>query len=375
MTKYRFVSEKFMRCGYTTGSCAAAAAKAACEMLFSQAAVRVSGISLPDGSACSFEVTDVFISPEKASCAVKKDGGDDPDVTDGALIHATVTRISEGIKIDGGEGVGRVTKPGLDQPVGNAAINSAPRKMIQAEVSDVCGRYGYTGGISVVISVPGGEELARRTFNSRLGIEGGISILGTSGIVEPMSNQAVVGAIRAELQVLAAAGNTELLVTVGNFAERFSSDVLRLTTDCFVKCGNFIGETLNAAAELGFKNILVVGHIGKLVKLGIGITNTHSACGDGRRETLIACALRAGASLENLRRIDGCVTTEAAVGYLRGFGFFPEMMNILGELIDDTLKRQVPEETRVGFICFLDDTILTQSENARDVLNSLRNKE
>jgi cobalt-precorrin-5B (C1)-methyltransferase len=277
--------------------------------------------------------------------------------------------------IDGGLGVGKVTKPGLDQPVGNAAINSVPRRMIHEEVARVCEEYNYTGGISVVISAPDGEALAARTFNARLGITGGISILGTRGIVEPMSNSAIVGAIRAELQVLAASGKKNLHIIIGNYAEQFLRDVLFLSAENCIKCGNFIGETLGLATELGFKNILIVGHIGKLVKLGIGLTNTHSARGDGRLETLIACALRAGAPVDVLRGIDDCVATEAAVGLLRESGFLPQTAEILGARIDDTLKRQVSSEMQVGFICFSDNEILTESKNARILMGTLRFEE
>ena len=375
MSKSRFVSQKLMRCGYTTGSCAAAAAKAACEMLFQQAYVYDSSIRLADGSEVSFQVSGASFGPDAASCAVKKDGGDDPDITNGALICATVRRLPEGIAIDGGEGVGRVTKPGLDQPVGNAAINTVPRRMIHDEVLSVCGRHDYKGGISVIISVPGGEELAARTFNPRLGIVGGVSILGTSGIVEPMSNQAVTGAIRAELSVLSASGETDLILVLGNYADRFCSDILRIPAENRIKCGNFIGETLAFAVELKFKNILVVGHIGKLVKLGIGITNTHSSYGDGRRETLIACALRAGATADVLRNIDECATTEAAFEYLRGFDFLPKMLDILGGLISETLQRQVSEDTEVGFISFSNNKIVTASRNVTALMKIQRKED
>jgi len=375
MNKNRFVSQKFMRCGFTTGSCAAAAAKAACEMLLLQAEVSESSITLADGDVVAFKIEDASFSPDAASCAVKKDGGDDPDITNGALIYATVSYQPEGITIGGGKGVGRITKPGLDQPVGNAAINSVPRRMIKGEVQNVCGLHNYKGGVSVVISVPGGEDLANRTFNSKLGIVGGISILGTSGIVEPMSNQAVVGAIRAELSVLAASGETNLILVLGNFADRFSSDILQLPSENRIKCGNFIGEALAIAVELKFKNILVVGHIGKLVKLGIGVTNTHSSFGDGRKETLIACALRAGAPADVLRKIDDCATTEAAFEYLQGFDFLPEMLDILGSLIEDTLKKQVSEDAEAGFISFSNNKIVTASRNARPLMKILRNEE
>jgi len=372
MNRSRFVSQKFMRCGYTTGSCAAAAAKAAASMLFSQTAVSEVNIGLPGGDQLTLGVSDVSFGPGGASCAVKKDGGDDPDTTSGAMIRATVALIPEGIDIDGGEGVGRVTKPGLDQPVGSAAINSAPRRMIRGEVAGVMKQYGYAGGISVVISVPDGEKLAARTFNGRLGVIGGISILGTTGIVEPMSNSALVSSVRAELRVMAAAGEKKLLLVIGNYAERFLREVLALPTENCVKCGNFIGDALTAAVETGFDSILIAGHIGKLVKLGIGLTNTHSAYGDGRRETLIACALRAGAPIDVLKGIDECVTADAAAAYLAASGFLRRTMDVLRPLVEDTLSRQVSSGTRVGFICFSGDETLVESENAQVLIDMWR---
>jgi len=369
----RLVDGKLLRCGYTTGTCAAAAAKAATEMLLKKQLIHEVSVVIPNGEVPVFEVLDAFFNEESASCAIKKQSGDDPDVTDGILVYATVSSIPQGVSIDGGKGVGRVTKPGLDQPVGSAAINSIPRKMIANEVTAVCNAAHYAGGINVVISIPGGEELALRTFNPRLGIIGGLSIIGTSGIVEPMSNTALIGAIRTDLQVLAAAGEIRLLVTVGNFGERFAADVLGLPLLYQVKCANFIGDTLTAAAELGFERVLVAGHIGKLVKLGLGITNTHSAHGDGRLEALIACALRAGAGLELLSKIDDCATTEAAVSLLREAELLSQTMEILGAAIGDTLKRQVLPETQIDFVCFIDDEILTQSENAKKIIDDWKN--
>jgi len=364
----KLVGGQLLRCGYTTGTCAAAAAKAATEMLLVTRFVREVSVETPNGETPVFDVLHAGFDENAASCAIKKYSGDDPDITNGVLVYATATRIPQGIEIDGSEGVGRITKPGLEQPVGSAAINSIPRKMIEEEITSICKKYGYTDGISVVISIPGGKVLATRTFNPRLGVEGGLSILGTSGIVEPMSNTALIGAIRTELKVLAATGEVKLLLTPGNFGERFAREILRLPSDNQIKCGNFIGETMTAAVELGFKQILVVGHIGKLVKLGLGITNTHSANGDGRREALVAYALRAGADLEVLKMLDDCVTTEAAVSILRDEALLSKAMEKLGADIEDTLKRQVLPDVEVGYVCFVDDEILARSGNASTLI-------
>jgi len=368
MSGHRLVDGKLLRCGYTTGVCAAAAAKAATEMLLGSKPVDKVSLTIPGGETPAFEVQRVCFNENTASCAIQKNSGDDPDITDGVYVYASVTRTTSGIEIDGGEGIGRITKPGLDQPVGNAAINSVPRSMITTESSYICQKYGYTGGISIIISIPGGEELAARTFNPRLGITGGLSILGTSGIVEPMSNTALIGAIRTELQVLAAAGESKLILTIGNFGERFAKEILNLPLDNQIKCSNFIGDTLSAAMELGFTEVLLIGHIGKLVKLGLGITNTHSSNGDGRREMLIACALRSGASLDMLKQLDDCVTTESAVSLLRETALLTPIMTNLGAEIEETLKKYVLPGVEIGYICFMNDEILIQSENAEEIV-------
>ena len=277
-------------------------------------------------------------------------------------------RTASGIVIDGGEGVGRVTKPGLDQPVGAAAINSTPRRMIASQVGSVMKRLSYAGGLEVIISIPEGRALAQRTFNPRIGIEGGISVLGTSGIVEPMSHAALVDTIRVELSVLRASGAEGVLFCPGNYGEDFARDALGLSVKKHVSCSNFIGEAIEAAVADGFRRILLVGHIGKLVKLGIGITNTHSAFGDGRMETLAACAVECGGDNSLLRRILGSATTDAALDVLDGAGLTAAVMEVLGRRIDATLSRLVPEDVEIGYICFTNSAarrcVLIQSDNA-----------
>jgi cobalt-precorrin-5B (C1)-methyltransferase len=348
----RLVGGKLLRRGYTTGSCAAAAAKAAAVMLLSQTGCPSVTLKTPGGRVLTLDVLNAAFSKDTASCAVQKDSGDDPDVTNGVLVFARVSKTPEGIEITGGEGVGRVTKPGLDQPVGAHAINSVPRRHIREECESVCREFRYGGGLSVMISVPGGEELAKRTFNPRMGIEGGLSVLGTTGIVEPMSEAAVADTIRAELSLLYEAGHRSVTLTIGNVGESFSRGVLGQSLESHVKCANFIGEALSAAAEKGFRHATLVGHIGKLVKLGIGITNTHSSHGDGRMETLIACALEAGAPLETLHKIRGCVTADAALDCLQAAGLSGAVMLLLRERIRDTIQRHVAGSLQVSVVCF-----------------------
>ena len=310
--------EKKLRSGFTTGSCAAAASKAAAWMLLTGEEKKSIRIFTPSGRAFDAEILDIQRGRDSVKCAVRKDGGDDPDVTTGALIYADV-RLSESgsVRIDGGEGVGRVTRPGLDQPPGEAAINSVPRSMIKKEIDDVAEAYSYDGGFDVIISVPGGEEIASRTFNPRLGIEGGISIIGTSGIVEPMSEQAILDTIKVELRQKKAEGCSTAFVSPGNYGLEFMKEEYSVDLDRSVKCSNFIGLTVDMVRELGFSGMLLTGHAGKLVKVAGGIMNTHSREADCRMEVIASAAAREGAPSELIRRILDSLTTEEAFVKLR----------------------------------------------------------
>ncbi len=254
---------KNLRMGFTTGSCAALAAKAAALMLFTGEYVEKVSIITPKGLTVEVPVLETKLGIGYAGCAVQKDAGDDPDVTDGALVYAEVRKTKRGfISIDGGKGIGRVTRAGLDQPVGAAAINRVPRLMIEKAVREVCEHYDYEGGLDIIISIPKGVELARRTFNPKLGIEGGISVLGTSGIVEPQSTQALIDCIGIELRALAAEGKRNIVITPGNYGEGFIKENPFLANAPIVKCSNYIGEALDFAVASGFEKILLVGHIG-----------------------------------------------------------------------------------------------------------------
>ena len=262
------VGRERLRCGYTTGTCAAAAAAGAAALLLEGAALPAVHIDTPAGVRVEAELLEHAAGEGWAACAVRKDGGDDPDVTDGALICARVERSTgPGIAIDGGQGVGRVTRPGLDQPVGEAAINSTPRRMIQEQLEAAAARAGYAGGLRAVISVPTGEALAGRTFNPRLGIEGGISILGTSGIVRPMSEAALLDSLYLEMDQQRAAGARDIVVTPGNYGEAFAREKLGLSLARWCTCSNYIGAAIDHAAGAGFRSVLLVGHLGKLIKV------------------------------------------------------------------------------------------------------------
>ena len=250
--KYVYKNQKRLRCGYTTGSCAAAAAKAAALLLIGGIRPETVELETPSGQKLFLEVEDIREEEGRVSCAIRKDSGDDPDVTNGILVYASAEKTKDGIRIDGGTGVGRVTRPGLDQPVGEAAINTVPRRMITAAVQEVCAGQGYEGGIRVVISIPEGEALAGRTFNPRLGIEGGISILGTTGIVEPMSEAALLDTIEVEMKQAAAVGRKRILLTPGNYGMDFLRDELGIDPQKSVKCSNYIGKAGGGCDEHPF---------------------------------------------------------------------------------------------------------------------------
>lgn len=318
-----------LRRGWTTGTCAQAAAAAAAQALLAGSLPREGAdwtvtVHLPDGQPFTLPVQSGKIEkrdsqgrPLAVTCKVKKDSGDDPDVTDGVTVCATVSFFSEDrIEIDGGQGVGRVTKPGLAQPVGSAAINPVPRQMIQKELVRLKEAAGWEGGFQVLVEIPGGEQLAQRTFNPRIGIVGGLSVLGTSGIVEPMSEKALIDTIEVEIKVKLAEGRRCLIAAPGNYGLDFLRDRWGILARDTVKCSNYIGETIDLAAEHGAEGLLFVGHIGKLVKIAGGIMNTHSRWGDCRMELLASSALRAGLSGERAAALLCCNTTEDALQIL-----------------------------------------------------------
>ncbi|MCD8076417.1 MAG: cobalt-precorrin-5B (C(1))-methyltransferase CbiD [Lachnospiraceae bacterium] len=388
---------KKLRCGYTTGSCAAAAAKAAAQMLLSGQICHRADLLTPKGIRLHLPVEEQELAEGFASCAVRKYAGDDPDATDGILVYARAERLPEDgafarvnqecksqsrILIDGGVGVGRVTKPGLEQAVGEAAINRVPRAMIAQEVEAVCEVFEYQGALKITISVPEGVEIAKRTFNPHLGIEGGISILGTSGIVVPMSEEALIASIRVEMKQKVANGEQYILITPGNYGADFirrggtsidtpipdrqdvetqektvkmkaeqrettqaglagqnatsqgnliakenaREEFFQRSADDSMKCSNYVGETLDIAEELGVRGILFVAHIGKFIKVSGGVMNTHSAHADCRAELFAAQAMRAGTPPEVVRRLLDTNTTEEAVGILLETGWLAQTM-------------------------------------------------
>lgn len=351
LSHYIDVGRQRLRCGCTTGTCAAAAARGAAEYLLTGRWPAAVTLTTPAQISVTADLVRQTAGEGWASCAVEKDGGDDPDITDGLLILARVSRTAApGVTIDGGEGVGRVTLPGIDQPVGAAAINTVPRRMITAQLQEAAAQHGYTGGFSVTLSIPGGAEAARRTFNPRLGIVGGLSILGTSGIVRPMSESALIDSVRLELKSLLARGHQDLLITPGNYGEDFCRNVLRLSLTRWALCSNYIGEAIDCAAASGARSLLLVGHLGKLVKVAGGAMNTHSKTADGRRETLAAHTALCGGSRALVESVFTAPTTDQAVDLLRAAALDAPVLTSIAAALDQQLKnRAAPMKTAALF--------------------------
>lgn len=352
---YCTIDEKnnILRYGYTTGSCAAAAAQAAARMLLTGEKVEEVALETPKGILLHLLIEDIRMNTDEVICAVRKDGGDDPDVTHGILVYARVKKnFGKEVSIDGGIGVGRVTRPGLTQPPGAAAINDTPRKMIRENVEAVCKEYGFDGGMDVMIEIPAGVELAKKTFNPRLGIEGGISVLGTSGIVVPMSEAALVASIKLEMQMLVKAGAEYLVITPGNYGQVFSENQIQVDLTYSMKCSNYVGETLDMARDMGVKGILFIAHIGKFIKTAGGIMNTHSRNADSRAELMAANALRAGAGYETVMKILNSITTEESVDILIKDHMLKKTMQQIEEKVDYYLNKRSGENLQVAAILF-----------------------
>ena len=302
--------EKYeLKSGFTTGTCAAVAAKAATAMLLTGKILEHMNLVTPKGTEADLPLFHVVRKQNQASCGVIKDAGDDPDVTHQAYVFASVEyfedmeqtsdpsycfRGEEGnespIYITAGEGIGWVTRPGLSCPVGYPAINPVPRKMIFEEVWKIRQESGYDGALKIRIWMPEGEKLAEKTFNSKLGIQGGLSILGTTGIVKPMSEDALIATIKLELHMKAVSGLKHVILTPGNYGEAFIKESLHLSLEDGVTVSNYIKTSCSMAGKEGFDQILFVGHIGKLIKVAGGVENTHSKYGDRRMEILWDCA-------------------------------------------------------------------------------------
>ena len=373
MEQYIEKDGKRLRLGYTTGSCAAAAAKAAAWMLLTGRRKETITLDTPKGIRLELAVREITMRADSVSCAIEKDSGDDPDVTKGTLIFASVRRTDEpGVHIDGGKGVGRVTKRGLDQPVGNAAINSVPRQMIRENVEEVMALTDSSGGLDVVISAPEGETLAKKTFNPRLGIVGGISILGTTGIVEPMSEAALVETIRVELRQRRAMGKEYALLTPGNYGSDFIRQNLDVDLNTAVQVSNFLGDALDICRALGFRGALLVGHVGKLVKTAGGMMNTHSKYGDCRMELLAAHAAALGLRAEKVRELLACVMCDDCLRILKEEGLYAQTLTRLASRIEENLGHKCGEMTAGAIVFSKEYGLLCQTTQAQTLLQQIR---
>lgn len=391
--------QKELKRGYTTGTCAAAAAKAAAIMLFSGEEVREVRLTVPAGETLFLEVEETVRHFDVVSCAVRKDAGDDPDITHGMLVFAEVKkeptqrkeRPSEAaadsiqIVLEGGEGIGRVTKPGLEQPVGEPAINKVPRSMIMEAVRQAAGEAGFCGTLKVTISAPEGKALAPKTFNPRLGIVGGLSILGTTGIVEPMSEKALTETILLEMKVQKKEGIQTLCLVPGNYGSDFLKDELGFSPDWAVKCSNYVGEALDMSVVLGFPRALLVGHIGKFAKLAGGIMNTHSRMADGRAEVFLAALShlmsktleedpgRAGEMIRLVPKIEESVTTDEMLAVLTRAGIREDVMSRIMERISWHLNQRTRGEVQVELLIFSKEWgILGKTKGAMDLLRQIK---
>lgn len=404
MEEFVYIDGKKYRRGYTTGSCATAVSKATVYMLLTNEKIDTVNIDTPKGIYLSIPVVSSEIKKNEDTgeiysiCSVEKDGGDDIDATNGIEIFAKATWVYEdeidksennfsfegdGFCVFSGDGVGIITKKGLSVEPGRPAINPVPQKMIAKEVESVLKASGENvlndknsldnrkKVIKITIFIPKGEEVANKTFNPRLGIVGGISIIGTSGIVEPMSDEGWKKSLSIELNMKKELGMDKIILVPGNHGESFISDSIGENSSV-VRTSNFLGYMLMEAKRMGFKKILLAGHIGKFIKLSAGIFNTHSKVADARNEILIANLALMGASTELVRKIDSCLTTEEAtdIVYENGFG---EVFDIICEKCKKRAEMHVDNEIEIEvFIFKMDKTVLGKSKNAEEMLESFR---
>jgi len=366
MEQYRYINGKQLRLGYTTGTCAAAAAKAASQMLLEGQKVEEVSILTPMGIEVDILVTEAKLENGICTCYVHKDGGDDPDATHGMKIYASVEYISEDtIVIDGGIGIGRASKPGLAIAVGQAAINPVPMQMIQQAVE----AFKPKGkGLKIVISAPEGIEIAQKTFNPILGIEGGISILGTRGIVIPMSDEAYKESLALKLSMLKEEGVKEVVFMPGNYGERFIGKHYEMDANRLVMTSNFIGFMIDEAVRYGFTKILLIGHIGKLIKVAGGIFHTHSRVADSRNEIFCSHYLKYSCDIDNSLKIMESNTTEEAIQFVQDSSFYVYLCHQIKKRIETYSRKSIEAEV----VIFAESTgLLGQSSMAGEWIKTL----
>ncbi|WP_455538993.1 cobalt-precorrin-5B (C(1))-methyltransferase CbiD [Terrisporobacter sp.] len=379
MEDYVYIDGKKYRRGYTTGSCAAAASKASVHMLLTNKKIESINIDTPKGVPLTLDVKNIELENNKATCSIVKDGGDDIDATHGMDIFAEaefIDREDEEVIVTGGKGVGVVTKKGLSVEVGKSAINPVPMRMIRSEVSKILGEDNKflpkDKSLKITISAPRGEEIAQKTFNPRLGIIGGISILGTTGIVEPMSEEGWKKSLSIEMEMKKAQGLDKIILVPGNHGEEFIRESLQIDMKYCVRMSNFVGYMLSEARRIGFKKILMAGHIGKFIKISAGIFNTHSKVCDARSEIMISNLALMGADLEFLKEINQCVTTEGAVEIIDK-SEYTDVYNILCNKCKQRTEQYLHNEVEVEFYMFrMDKSLLGKSDKADLLMEEFR---
>lgn len=353
--------------GYTTGSCAQAAAKAAAIYLLTDERHEYIDIDTPKGSTLKIKIKDYKKTDDYAECAVIKESGDDPDVTNGIEIRAAVYKGYESLIIDGGEGVGRVTKPGLKIEVGQAAINPVPRKMIAYEMEKICLNYGYDKSFKVIISAAGGKETAKKTFNEKLGIIGGISILGTTGIVEPMSEKALIDTIYLEIDSQMEQGRKNILLSPGNYGRDAALEKFGIDIDKGIKISNYIGDTLDYLLYKQPEHVLIIGHAGKLSKVAGGIMNTHSSYADCRHEIFASYAALCGADKNIISEIFNAVSTDEIDYILIKYNLHEKVWDIIINKIMENISRRLQNKVKCEVIVFTNkESTWKYSSNALD---------
>ncbi|EGT3747945.1 cobalamin biosynthesis protein CbiD [Clostridioides difficile CD45] len=404
MEEYVYIDGKKYRRGYTTGSCATGASKAAVYMLITKNRINTINIDTPKGIPLLLKVDNINISDTFVECSIKKDGGDDIDATHTMDIYARAEIVAKNdknkgyltlkdidslstnseckselykfIRVYGGTGIGVVTKKGLSVDVGKPAINPTPLKMINHEIRKLIGDnfesiLGNDKVLKITIFAPQGETVAKKTFNPRLGIVGGISIIGTTGIVEPMSDDGWKKSLSIELQMKKEQGLDKIILVPGNHGEQFIREKLNIDIKYVVRVSNFIGYMIKEAQRIGYKKILMAGHIGKFIKVSAGIFNTHSKVADARSEILVANLALMGARYEFLNKINQCVTTEEAVELINN-SEYREVYNILSNKCRERVKQYLNEDSDdidVEVIIFsMDKSLLGKSDNTDDLV-------
>jgi cobalt-precorrin-5B (C1)-methyltransferase len=360
---------KKLRYGRTTGTCATAAAMAALRWLLGRSSA-MSVVRLPDGRFLPVPVSGIQATPEGAEAWVIKDGGDDPDVTHGLAIVVSARLDASGeIRLEAGPGVGIVTRPGLPVSPGEPAINPGPRKMILEAAKQIL-PAGL--GATVRISIPGGAEVALRTYNPRLGIEGGLSVLGTRGIVVPMSEESLVETLHSELSVKRSEMRQAICLAPGNYGEAVAVS-MGVPADGITKMSNFFGQAMEMVEELGFKEILVVGQVGKMLKVAGGSLHTHSKYSDGRLETLAALSASAGASRQQVLDILEKNTADEACREIHSFPWGQEALQNAAARIATVVRRKAPVLEKVGVVLFvLPGQVLTVAGPANPIVDRLK---